>query len=92
MKENNKKKWNERSSAEKTIIIVQLIISFLAICMAILQFLDYWSDAVDFAIPLFGVYYLLETALSWKTDRDRAAFSLIIAIFILAVTFIVFFL
>lgn len=92
MKERTKKRWNERTRTDKVMTVSRLIISLVILCASILKFLNLWSNGLNLAIPLFAVYYLLETVHNWKTDKDLAAFSLFMTIFITAVSCAVFFL
>ena len=87
-----KKTWHERTRSEKFLIISRLAVSVMIFCAAIMQFLNIWSDALNLAIPLFAVLYLLETICNWKIDKDMAAFYLFMTIIITAVSCIVFFL
>lgn len=85
-----KKNWNKRTKSEKILIISRLVVSFVIFCAVILDFLNLGSNALNLAIPLFAVSYLLETICNWKTDKDMAAFSLFMTIIITAVSCIVF--
>ena len=46
---------------------------------------------MKFQIPLFGVYYILETIYNWNRDKDMAAISLLMTIIIGAISCAVFF-
>nr|MBQ8244901.1 hypothetical protein [Oscillospiraceae bacterium] len=87
-----KKLWKERTASEKLLCIARPVVSLVILCSAILKFLDLWEYGLNLAIPLFAVYYLLEAVCNWKTNRDVAAFSLFMTVFIAAVSFAVFFL
>lgn len=87
-----KRAWKEHTKFEKILIIVKEIISLIIVCALIMRFLNLWSKALNLAIPLFVVYYLLETIYNWKTDKDKAAISLFMTILITAVSCAVFFL
>lgn len=87
-----KKRWNERTKFEKILVISRTVVSLIIISASIMKFLNIWSNGLNLVIPLFAVYYLLETIYNWKTDKDMAALSLLMTIIIIAVSWAVFFL
>lgn len=86
-----KKKWNERTKLEKILVIFKIVVSLIIIYASAMKLLNVWPKGLNFAIPLFGVYYILETIYNWKTDKDMAALSFFMAIIIIAVSCAVFF-
>lgn len=87
-----KKTWKAQTKFEKILVISRLVVSLVILCASIMKFLNVWPKALNLAIPMFAVYYLLETIYNWKTNKDIAAFSLFMAIIIIAVSCAVFFL
>ena len=87
-----RKAWKEQTKSEKILRIARLAVSLVILCSAILKFLNIWPRGLYLAIPLFGVYYILETICSWKTDKDMAAFYLFMAVIVLGISCAVFFL
>ena len=87
-----KKTWKEYTKFEKVLNIVKLAVTIVILCAAIMKFLNYWPKALGLAIPLFAVYYLLETIYNWKTNKDMAAIYLFITITVTAISCAVFFL
>jgi hypothetical protein len=87
-----KKRWNERTKLEKIIGISRIIVSLVIIYASIMKFINIWPKGLNIAIPLFALYYLLETIYNWKIDKDMAALSLIMTIIITVVSCAVFFL
>ena len=87
-----KKTWKERTKLEKGLLISRTAVSLIIICASIMKLLNVWPNALNLAIPLFAVYYLLETIYNWKNNKDVAAFSLFMAIIVIAVSCVVFFL
>lgn len=85
-----KRKWKEQSVTEKILTVARPTVSLVILCAGILKYLNLWPKALNLAIPLFGVYYLMETVGNWKTDKDVAAYSLFMAIFIAGVSCAVF--
>ena len=87
-----KKTWKERTKLEKGLLISRTAVSLIIICASIMKLLNVWPNALNLAIPLFAVYYLLETIYNWKNNKDVAAFSLFMTIIVIAVSCAVFFL
>lgn len=87
-----KKNWKNQTKAEKILAIFKSLVSVVIMSASIMKFLNFWPGALNLAIPLFAVYYLLETICNWKTNKDMAAFSLFMAIIVIAVSCAVFFL
>ena len=87
-----KKTWKERTNLEKCLLISRTVVSLIIICASIMKLLNVWPNALNLAIPLFAVYYLLETIYNWKNNKDVAAFSLFMTIIVIAVSCVVFFL
>ena len=87
-----KKTWKERTKLEKGLLISRTVVSLIIICASIMKLLNVWPNALNLAIPLFAVYYLLETIYNWKNNKDVAAFSLFMTIIVIAVSCVVFFL
>lgn len=75
-----KKIWNEQTKFEKILSISRLVVYAILLCASIMKFLHLRFKALNIAIPLFAVYYLLETIYNWKTDKDMAAISLLMTI------------
>lgn len=87
-----KKTWKERTKSEKILSISNLAVSLVILCASVMKLLNFWPKALNLAIPLFAVHYLIETVYYWKTDKDAAAFSLFAAVIVIAVSCAVFFL
>ena len=87
-----KKIWNERTKIEKALVISRTAVSLVILCASVMKFLNIWPNALKLAIPLFAIYYLLETIYNWKANKDVAALSLFMAIIVIAVSCAVFFL
>ena len=81
-----KKTWKDRTKFEKILCITRLAVYLVLLCASILKFLNFWPSALYLAIPLFALYYLLETIYNWKTDKDIAALSMFMAIIFIAVS------
>ena len=85
------KKWNERTWADKVMLVVRIIASFLVVVFAALQLLDVWDKAINLAAPLMGIVLLIQSAQEWKQQRGVAIFGLCAAMFILGCAIVVWF-
>lgn len=86
-----KKRWNERTKLEKSLTISKILVSLIILYASAMKLLNIWPKGLNVAIPLFGVYYILETIYSWNRDKDMAAISLLMTIIIGAISCAVFF-
>ena len=86
-----KKRWNERTKLEKSLTIFKILVSLIILYASTMKLFHVWPNGLNVAIPLFGVYYILETIYNWKTDKDMAAISLLMTIIIGAISCAVFF-
>ena len=56
------KKWNERTWADKVMLVVRIIASFLVVVLAALQLLGVWYKAINLVAPLMGIVLLIQSA------------------------------
>ena len=85
-----KKSRKEQTRIEKILVIAKMVVSLVIVIASMMKLLDLWDMALNLAIPLFAVYYLLEMICNWKINKDMAAFCLFVAIIIIAVSCAVF--
>ena len=85
------KKWNERPRADKYMLIVRVVASFLVVVFAALQLLGVWDKAINVATPLMGIVLLLQSVQEWKKQRGVAIFALCAALFIFGCGIVVWF-
>ena len=85
------KKWNERTWADKVMLVVRIIASFLVVVFAALQLLGVWDKAINLAAPLMGIVLLIQSAQEWKQHRGVAIFGLCAALFIFGCAIVVWF-
>ena len=77
---------------EKILSISVMALSVAVICLAALQLLGIWEDAIRVFEPLGGVILLLQAARYWNEERRVAVFQLCAALFVLGVAvYILFF-
>ena len=86
-----KKRWNERTKLEKSLTIFKILVTLIILYASTMKLFHVWPKGLNVAIPLFGVYYILETIYNWKTDKDMAAISLLMTIIIGAISCALFF-
>ena len=86
-----KKRWNERTKLEKSLTIFKILVSLIILYASAMKLFHVWPKGLNVAIPLFALYYILETIYNWKTDKDMAAISLLMTIIISAISCAVFF-
>ena len=85
------KKWNERPRANKFMLVVRVVISFLVVVFAALQLLGVWDKAINLTAPLMGIVLLIQSIQEWKKQRSVAIFSLCAALFIFGCAIVVWF-
>ena len=83
------KKWNARLRADKFMLVVRVVASFLVVVFAALQLLGVWDKAMNLAAPLMGIVLLIQSAQEWKPHRGVAIFGLFAALFIIGCAIVV---
>lgn len=86
-----KRKWRDLSQADKFMLIVRVVASFLVVIFAALQLMGVWDKAINLAAPLMGIVMLVQSVQEWKKQRGIAIFGLCAALFILGCTIMVWF-
>ena len=86
-----KRKWRDLSQADKFMLIVRVVASFLVVIFAALQLMRVWDKAINLAAPLMGIVMLVQSVQEWKKQRGIAIFGLCAALFIFGCTIMVWF-
>ena len=86
--ENN---WKGMSSWDKTMIVIRIVLSILIIVLGVLQITGALDRTLNYAVPLLGVYLLLQAVQEWKQNRGAAILSICAAVFIFTVAGVVWF-
>ena len=86
-----KRKWRDLSQADKFMLIVRVVASFLVVIFAALQLMGVWDKAINLAAPLMGIVMLVQSVQEWKKQRGIAIFGLCAALFIFGFTIMVWF-
>ena len=55
-----KTKWNEKSTADKIMLVLMVVISLVVLVAAVLQITGVWDKALNVAIPLLSVFILIQ--------------------------------
>lgn len=93
-KEENKsfiESWKTKSLFSKIITIIGCIISLIIIILVLVQLLNIWDKAINIFEPLLGVLMIIQAIENWDKDRKMAYISLVVALFVFIVTFIILF-
>lgn len=85
------KKWNEWPRADKFMLVVRVVASFLVVVFAALQLLGVWDKAINLAAPLMGIVLLIQSVQEWKQQRGVAIFGLCAALFVFGCAIVVWF-
>ncbi|MBE5887153.1 MAG: DUF3953 domain-containing protein [Lachnospiraceae bacterium] len=86
-----KSKWMEMSTINKVVLVVRIVLSIVIIVLALLQIWGVMKSAINYTMPLLGVYFVILSIQEWKTQRGYALFSIGVALFIFIVAFVVWF-
>lgn len=70
---------------EKMLRIGTAVLSPVVICLAVLQLLGVWENAILVFEPLMGIILLLQSVQYWDRDRKVAVLQLCAALFVLGV-------
>lgn len=68
-----KSKWNEKSTADKIMLILRIVISVVVLIGAVLQITGVWDKALNVAIPLLSVLILIQSIQEQKENRKASA-------------------
>lgn len=83
--------WNEKSTLEKVLQIVQILLSTIVIVLCVLQMAGVWSEAIHVIEPLMAVVMLI---MSWQYrtyNKLMSMFCLAVAVFVTSVAVKLFF-
>lgn len=68
-----KTKWNEKSTADKTMLVLRIIVSVAVLVCATLQLTGVWDKALNVAIPLLSVLILIQSIQEHKEQKKASA-------------------
>ncbi|MBN7772305.1 hypothetical protein [Clostridium aminobutyricum] len=82
--------WNEKSTYEKSLLVVSLILSVPAVLFFILYLTGRWQGGMNIVQPLLGLMMFVQALQFWKYNRLVSIFSLFAAFFTLIALMIVY--
>lgn len=68
-----KTKWNEKSTADKVMLVLRVVISVVVLIGAVLQITGVWDKALNVAIPLLSVLILIQSVQEHKEQKKASA-------------------
>lgn len=68
-----KSKWNEKSTADKTLFVLRIIVSVTVLLCAALQLIGVWDDALNVAVPLLSIVILIQSIQEYKEQKKASA-------------------
>ena len=68
-----KAKWNEKSTADKIMLVLMVVISLVVLVAAVLQITGVWDKALNVAIPLLSVFILIQSIQEHKEQKKAYA-------------------
>ena len=68
-----KTKWNEKSTADKVMLVLRIVISVVVLIGAVLQITGVWDKALNVAIPLLSVLILIQSIQEHKEQKKTSA-------------------
>ena len=68
-----KAKWNEKSTADKIMLVLMVVISLVVLVAAVLQITGVWDKALNVAIPLLSVLILIQSIQEHKEQKKAYA-------------------
>ena len=68
-----KTKWNEKSTADKVMLVLRIVISVVILVGAVLQITGVWDKALNVAIPLLSVLILIQSIQEHKEHKKASA-------------------
>ena len=68
-----KTKWNEKSTADKVLLILRIIVSIAVLIGAALQIMGVWDRALNIAVPLLSALILIQSIQEQKENKKASA-------------------
>ena len=66
-------KWNEKSTADKIMLVLRIVISIVVLIGAVLQITSVWDKALNVAIPLLSGLILIQSVQEHKENKKASA-------------------
>ena len=68
-----KTKWNEKTTADKILLILRIIVSIAVLIGAALQIMGVWDRALNIAVPLLSALILIQSIQEQKENKKALA-------------------
>ncbi len=68
-----KTKWSEKSTADKIMLVLRIVISLVVLVGAMLQLTGVWDKALNVAVPLLSVLILIQSIQEHKEQKKASA-------------------
>ena len=68
-----KTKWNEKSTADKIMLVLRVVISLVVLVAAVLQITGVWNRALNIAVPLLSALILIQSIQEQKENKKALA-------------------
>lgn len=68
-----KTKLNEKSTADKIMLVLRIVISLVVLVAAVLQITGVWDKSLNVAIPLLSVLILIQSIQEHKENKKVSA-------------------
>ena len=68
-----KTKWNEKSTADKILLVLRIIVSIAVLIGAALQIMGVWDRALNIAVPLLSALILIQSIQEQKENKKASA-------------------
>ena len=68
-----KTKWNEKSTADKIMLVLRVVISLVVLVAAVLKITGVWDKALNVAIPLLSVLILIQSIQEHREQKKVSA-------------------
>ena len=82
--------WNEKSTYEKSLLVLSMILSVPAVLFSFLYLTALWQDGMYIVQPLVGLMMIVQALQFWKYNKIVSIFSLAAVFFTAAALMILY--
>ncbi len=68
-----KTKWSEKSTADKIMLVLRIVISLVVLVGAALQLTGVWDKALNVAVPLLSMLILIQSIQEHREQKKASA-------------------
>ena len=68
-----KAKWNEKSTSDKVLLVLRIIVSIAVLIGASLQIMGVWDKTLNIAVPLLSALILIQSIQEQKENKKALA-------------------